>query len=227
MGLREFLSEAVDVVEIAVGFVFVFLVQFRVVEAFIIILGDFWSRGPRAWGDNFLCDMRLGLLDMMERYCSSRQSIGTSKSRRAQCTTRLVPQHFRCHRRLVRPGSVDLCLATVCADSAKDAAERIGTRLCSLDFHGLTHDRAAAGEDLKIGHGSSTWRNMASGSGEGTKSGRRSLVEEGTHGTRLPEESLHCQELSGDMMNLYSLFLNCYKIQLRVEYFVEKMTVTL
>ena len=91
---------------------------------------------------------------------------------------------------------MDLRLATVCADSAEDAAERINTRLCSLDFHGLAHDRAAAGEDLKIRHGSSAWRNMASGGGEGTKSSRRSLVEEGTHGTGLPEESLHCHDLN-------------------------------
>ena len=70
MGLREFLGEAVDVVEVAVGFVFVFLVQFCVVEAFIIVFGNFWSRGLRAWSDKFLCDMRLGLWGMMERYCS-------------------------------------------------------------------------------------------------------------------------------------------------------------
>ena len=69
MGLREFLSKAIDVVEVAVGFVFVFLVQFCVIEAFIIILGKFWSRGLRAWSDDFLCNVGLGLLGMMDRYC--------------------------------------------------------------------------------------------------------------------------------------------------------------
>ena len=91
---------------------------------------------------------------------------------------------------------MDLCLPTVCADSAKDATQRVSTSLCSLDVHGLAHDRAATGEDLKIGHGSSTGRNMASGGREGTKSGGRSLVEKGTHRTRLPEKSLHCQVLN-------------------------------
>ena len=48
------------------------------------------------------------------------------------------------------------------------------------------------------------------GGGEGTKSGGRSLVKKGTHGTRLPEESVHCQDRNDGMMN-------GYKIQLRVE----------
>ena len=35
---------------------------------------------------------------------------------------------------------------------------------------------------------------MTSGGGEGSKGGRRCLVEEGTHGTGLPEKSLHGEE---------------------------------
>ena len=86
---------------------------------------------------------------------------------------------------------MDLCLPAVGADSAKDAIERIGAGLCSLDIHCLAHDRAPASEDLKVGHGSSAGGNMASGGGEGSKSGGRCLVEERAHRARLSEESLH------------------------------------
>ena len=89
---------------------------------------------------------------------------------------------------------MDLCLPTVCSGSTKDAVQGNGASFCSLSFDSLAHDRAAAGEDLKIGHGSSTGGDMASsGRGEGTKSGGRGLIEEGTHGTGLPEKSLHCE----------------------------------
>lgn len=78
---------------------------------------------------------------------------------------RFIPQHIRCHGRFLRPRSVDLCLPTVCTDSAKDAIQRIGAGLGSLGIHCLAHNRAPAGEDLEIGHGPSAGRNMASGGG--------------------------------------------------------------
>lgn len=89
---------------------------------------------------------------------------------------------------------MNLCLPTVGPDSAKDAIQRICASLCSLSVHSFAHDGAPTSEDLEIGHGSSTWRNMTSGGGEGSKGGRRCLVEEGTHGTGLPEKSLHGEE---------------------------------
>lgn len=90
---------------------------------------------------------------------------------------------------------MDLRLPTVCTDSAKNAIQRIGACLCSLSIHSLAHDRAAASEDLEIRHGSTTRRNLTSGGGgEGSKSGGRCFVEEGAHGTGLPEESLHCED---------------------------------
>lgn len=89
---------------------------------------------------------------------------------------------------------MNLCLPTVGPDSTKDAIQRIGAILCSLSVHSFAHDGAPTSEDLEIGHGSSTGRNMTSAGGEGSKGGGRCFVEEGTHGTGLPEKSLHCEE---------------------------------
>ena len=102
-----------------------------------------------------------------------------------------------------------LCLPTVGPDAAKDAVQKIGAGFCSLGIHCLSHDRAPASEDLEIGHGSSTGRNMASGRGERSKCGGRGLVEEGAHGAGLPEEGLHCGDWSMiDVVELLSGFHN-------------------
>lgn len=105
-----------------------------------------------------------------------------------------TPQGVRSNGRLLRPRGVNLCLPTVGPDSAKDAIQRIGAILCSLGIHSFAHDRTPTSEDLEIGHGSSTGRNMTSAGGEGSKGGGRCLVEEGTHGTGLSEESFHGEE---------------------------------
>ena len=47
VGLRKLLSEAIDIVEVAIGLVFVLLVQLGIVEAFIVKCGQF--RGRRLW----------------------------------------------------------------------------------------------------------------------------------------------------------------------------------
>ena len=68
---------------------------------------------------------------------------------------------------------------------------------------------------------------MASGGGEGTKSGGRSLVKEGTHRTRLLEESLHCQDCkNGDMMNRYTIQVNSILIESRVKHGEEDDSIT-
>ena len=77
------MSEAVDVVEIAIRFVFVFLVQLGIVEAFIVKGGQFGSRRFWTWRDSFLLNLGLGLLGMTDRYCSQSQSMDTTEDRLA------------------------------------------------------------------------------------------------------------------------------------------------
>lgn len=56
MSARKLLCEAIDIVEVAVGLVLVFLVELVVVEAFVIELGGFGSRRRDAvsWLDIFI-----------------------------------------------------------------------------------------------------------------------------------------------------------------------------
>lgn len=89
---------------------------------------------------------------------------------------------------------MDFRLSSIRSSSAKDSIETATAILCALDSHGLTHDRAASAEDLKVGHGPSTRRDMASGSGKRAKSGGGCFVEERAHVTRLTKESVHCDE---------------------------------
>ena len=106
---------------------------------------------------------------------------------------------------------MNLCLPTVGPSAAEDTIQRVGPVLGSLSIHGLAHDRAAASEDLEIGHGASTGRNMASG-GEGSKSGGRCFVKKRAHRAGLPEERLHVDELkvqwqNGEMVNWQNGYL--------------------
>ena len=45
---------------------------------------------------------------------------------------------------------MDLCLPTICPDSAKDAIEGIGAGLGGLRIHCFAHDRASTSKDLEI-----------------------------------------------------------------------------
>ena len=56
MSLGKLLGKTVDVIEIAIGFVFVFLVKFGIVEAFIIEFGGFRSSRLGSWGASFRMD---------------------------------------------------------------------------------------------------------------------------------------------------------------------------
>lgn len=82
-----------------------------------------------------------------------------------------------------------------CGDSGGARGEALGAAETST-LHGqsLVHDRAAAGDDLQIGHGT------ASGAGVGTSSGRERAesgggcaLEEWAHRTGLLQESLHSE----------------------------------
>ncbi|KFY06069.1 hypothetical protein V491_08876 [Pseudogymnoascus sp. VKM F-3775] len=68
--------------------------------------------------------------------------------------------------------------------------------LRALDSHGRSHNRAAAGNGLEVGHGAATWGGMvaaswAAGGREGAESRWRGLLQEGTHGLGLPKNGVH------------------------------------
>lgn len=71
MSPGEFLGEAIDVVEIAVGFILVLLIQLVVVEAFVVEIGDRRSGWFGTW-----CECNFGLwneaLGLSRDYCMLR-----------------------------------------------------------------------------------------------------------------------------------------------------------
>lgn len=62
-----------------------------------------------------------------------------------------------------------------------------------LDCHGLSHDRAAVGQGLELGHGAAAGRCLRAGDGgrHGTQAGGRCLFHERAHGLRLAENRIH------------------------------------
>jgi hypothetical protein len=62
----------------------------------------------------------------------------------------------------------------------------------TLDSQGLAHDRAAAAQDLEIGHSATSRAAGGTSSGrERAQGGGRSPLEERAHGARLLQKSLH------------------------------------
>lgn len=89
--------------------------------------------------------------------------------------------------RLRSPRGVNLCLPSVMAFASKDATKTRGPCLSRLSRHRLSHDRATAGDDLKVGNRSPAWRNGTGGSREGPECFHRRFVEERAHGAGLPQ----------------------------------------
>jgi hypothetical protein len=59
-----------------------------------------------------------------------------------------------------------------------------------LDSQSLAHDRAAASQDLEVGHGTSASAGASSGR-ESAQGGGRGALEEGAHSPRLLKHCLH------------------------------------
>jgi hypothetical protein len=66
---RKFLSEAINVVEVAVRFILVLLVKFIVIKAFVVKVRSLWGRRDRGMGVRSGRDL---LMSRRERYCSMR-----------------------------------------------------------------------------------------------------------------------------------------------------------
>lgn len=98
-----------------------------------------------------------------------------------------VLQWLDINRRVRSPRGVNLCLRSVMAFAAKETTKTRGPCLSRLNRHRLSHDRAAAGDDLKVGNRSPAWRNGNGGSGEGPERFHGRLVEEWAHGSGLPQ----------------------------------------
>jgi len=92
---------------------------------------------------------------------------------------------------------MDLRFSSIGPNSTKDSIEGAMAGLCTLDSHSLPHDWTASAEDLKIGHGPSTRRDMASGGGESAKGGGGCFVEERAHVTGLAKKSVHGDKVMG------------------------------
>ena len=200
MRLGKFFSEAIDVIEVAVRLVLVFLIELGVVEAFIIECSRFWRGRLRPCSSGVVLDRGGRLGGMMDLHCLHSESKGSNSFENVSYTVIVTPEHIRCHIRLLSARCMDLRLPTIRSDSATDTIQDIVAVLCALNSHCLAHDRATTGQDLEVGHGPSARRNMTSGGREGTKSGGGGFVEEGTHGTGLSKESLHCNYV---VMDLY------------------------
>lgn len=89
--------------------------------------------------------------------------------------------------RVRSPRGVNLCLPSEMAFAAKDATKTRGPCFSRLNRHRLSHDRAAASDDLKVGNRSPAWRNGTGGSGEGPERFHGGFVEEWAHGSGLPQ----------------------------------------
>ena len=63
--------------------------------------------------------------------------------------------------------------------------------LCGLHSEGLSHDGAATGNGLQIGHAAAAGRGLAGRGREGAKHGRRGLLQEWAHGLRLAKYGVH------------------------------------
>ena len=79
------------------------------------------------------------------------------------------------------------------AGATKGTSKNIVAQTGGLDSQSLAHDRAAAGNDLEVAHGTATRRSVLdTGAGRhGPQSRRRGLVQERAHGPGLTEEGLH------------------------------------
>lgn len=64
----------------------------------------------------------------------------------------------------------------------------------ALNSKGLAHDGATAGDNLKVGHGTSSTAGSGRSRGKGSEGRGRSAREVGAHGTRLLQKSLHLEE---------------------------------
>jgi hypothetical protein len=82
----------------------------------------------------------------------------------------------------------------VSSDSAKSAGEGGVAAASALDGESLSHHRAAASKDLKVGHGAAAGRSIVgrSRSGQATQGGRRRFFEERAHAPGLAEKGFHC-----------------------------------
>lgn len=89
--------------------------------------------------------------------------------------------------RVRSPRGVNLCLPSERAFAAIDATKTRGPYLSRLNRHRLSHDRAAASNDLKVGNRSPAGRNGTGGSGEGAERFHGRFAKEWAHGSRLPQ----------------------------------------
>ena len=68
VGLREFLSKAIDVVEVSVGLVLMLLLKFSIVKALIIELRHGWSSRFRTWRSHVWLCRASGLCHILDWY---------------------------------------------------------------------------------------------------------------------------------------------------------------
>lgn len=115
-------------------------------------------------------------------------------------------------RRSVKPGAIDT--AGVGTSTAKSAGEGAVARTGALHSEGLSHDGAAPGEHLEVGHAASARGDMVARRcrGKRAQSRGRRLVEERAHGPRLAQNRLHDGQISSgeDMRRWERLALSCW-----------------
>ena len=164
MGLGEFLGQAVDVVEVAIGFVFVLFLEFILVESVVVELHRRrWSRLGTWNGSSavLLCGIVLGMSGQFGIIWhvdwDESQSIEVHRHAHLSALTILLTSlHIGSDGGMMLSRRVDPGLSAVGSSPTKHSVEAAMSRLCALGSHCLAHHRAAAGQNLEIGHRAST-----------------------------------------------------------------------
>lgn len=159
MRSRKLLSEAIDVVEVAIGLVFVLLVQLGIIEAFIVELGNRWGGGLGSALKGILRCGKAALRSNWEDFTSHNNQLRFSCARISVLTFVFFVINSCIDVGLLLRRGVQLLLhhhRFNNADTWRRRGVARGPQASTLNGKRLVHDGAATGDELQVGDGATT-----------------------------------------------------------------------
>lgn len=188
MSTRKLLRKAVDVIEVAIRFVLVLLVELILVKLLVIELGGRWS--SRLWtGKGFVVFLHEGDRGWLHWFW-----IGVSTFHRGMASshTLSLPEHIRIDIGFFLGTCVQLFFKQRFdnATARGSLATAPGEDARALNSERLVHDRASSSSELQVCDSPATGRSMGGGR-HGAQGRSRGLFEEGAHALGLSQERFH------------------------------------
>lgn len=174
MGPRELLGETIDVVEVAVGLVLVLLLQFHVIEVIVVepLVGWGFRAGTANCGVGGGGSGRAKRIGQVRVFCSQIRKGSKAQASETQFTSLVLLVSSGSETGWVTTSGVQRALASRnphrldSRDPGGARGEALGaTETSTLHSQSLAHDRAAATQNLQVGHSSASRAGARTSSG--------------------------------------------------------------